>query len=206
MPISYCPPLNNFSILICILGLCITLVLYQEQHKLVNTGSAAGVSRLTSSSRTPSLTYIWLQGCLSRYPQYKLWFRTHCNRPQRATSVVRLRVYPFCDPGFLDDICWTPTEGICANNNFCRGRIGLSMLRRLGRTSPSREGFRGDSVASGGSTFSYRFERGLRSRRYGLDGLGICLSCCLLVVRFSESRCGLCLLIMETQCSGTSLP
>ena len=47
MPIAYCPPLNNFSILICILGLCITLVLYQEQHKLVNTGSAAGVSTLT---------------------------------------------------------------------------------------------------------------------------------------------------------------
>jgi hypothetical protein len=47
MPISYCPLLNNFSILICILGLCITLVLYQEQHKLVNTGSAAGVSTMT---------------------------------------------------------------------------------------------------------------------------------------------------------------
>jgi len=46
MPISYCPPLNKFSILICILGLCITLVLYQEQHKLVNTGSATGAAYL----------------------------------------------------------------------------------------------------------------------------------------------------------------
>ena len=56
MPISYCPPLNNASILICILGFFITLVLYREQRKLVNTGSGTAVSTLIPHSQTSSLT------------------------------------------------------------------------------------------------------------------------------------------------------
>ncbi|KAN0116201.1 hypothetical protein V8E52_006258 [Russula decolorans] len=47
LPISYCPELNKSSIVLCILGLCITLVLYQEQRKLVNTGGTVGVSPQT---------------------------------------------------------------------------------------------------------------------------------------------------------------
>jgi uncharacterized membrane protein len=39
--------LNKSSIVLCILGLCITLVLYQEQRKLVNTGGTVGVSPQT---------------------------------------------------------------------------------------------------------------------------------------------------------------
>jgi hypothetical protein len=37
----YCPALNKSSILLYILGLCITLVLTKDQRKLVDTGSAA---------------------------------------------------------------------------------------------------------------------------------------------------------------------
>jgi hypothetical protein len=46
LPISYCPALNQFSIVLCILGLCITLVLYQEQRKLVDTGGIVGAAYL----------------------------------------------------------------------------------------------------------------------------------------------------------------
>ena len=56
MPISYCPHLNNASILICILGFFITFVLYQEQRKFVHTGSATAVSALTLHTQTSSLT------------------------------------------------------------------------------------------------------------------------------------------------------
>ncbi|KAI0296417.1 hypothetical protein BC826DRAFT_233441 [Russula brevipes] len=46
MPISYCPALNKSSILLCILGMLITLVLFQEQRKLENTGAATGAAYL----------------------------------------------------------------------------------------------------------------------------------------------------------------
>jgi hypothetical protein len=50
MPISYFPALNKSSILLCILGLLITLVLFQEQRRLENTGAATGVSTVTLTS------------------------------------------------------------------------------------------------------------------------------------------------------------
>jgi len=46
LPISYCPALNKSSIVLCILGLCITLVLYQEQRRLVDASSGVGASYL----------------------------------------------------------------------------------------------------------------------------------------------------------------
>jgi hypothetical protein len=155
MPISYCPALNKSSILLCILGLCITLVLYQEQRKLVDTGSAAGVSTLT----TPSFpnwvinSYVW-QGCIFRYPQYKLWIRSHCNRPQPAPDVVRVGVLPFCNSGFLDDLRRSTSEDTSPNYNFCSGRNDFSMRRCMGGASPTGEAFRGDSIAGICSTFS----------------------------------------------------
>jgi hypothetical protein len=44
LPISYCPSLNKSSIILCLLGLCIAFVLYQEQRRLVDTGGTVGVS------------------------------------------------------------------------------------------------------------------------------------------------------------------
>jgi hypothetical protein len=52
LPISFCTALNNTSILICILGLCITFVLYQEQRKLVVTNGSTAVSTPTPPSQT----------------------------------------------------------------------------------------------------------------------------------------------------------
>jgi hypothetical protein len=46
LPMSQFPALNKFSVLFCILGECITLVLFQEQRKLDGTGAATGVSTL----------------------------------------------------------------------------------------------------------------------------------------------------------------
>jgi hypothetical protein len=71
IPISYCPALNNSSIILCILGLCITLVLYQEQRKLVDTGSSAGAAYLDTHNTSygfeptaivhslPLATFVW---------------------------------------------------------------------------------------------------------------------------------------------------
>jgi hypothetical protein len=71
MPISYCPPLNNASILICILGFFITLVLYQEQRKFVDTGSATAAAYLDTRNTSygfeptaiahslPQASFIW---------------------------------------------------------------------------------------------------------------------------------------------------
>ncbi|KAI0296409.1 hypothetical protein BC826DRAFT_233266 [Russula brevipes] len=49
LPISQFPALNKSSILFCILGECITLVLFQEQRKLDGTGAATGVSTLDTA-------------------------------------------------------------------------------------------------------------------------------------------------------------
>ena len=56
LPFSYCTALNNTSILICTLGFCITLVLYQEHRKLVDTSGSTGVSTPPSPSQTLKLT------------------------------------------------------------------------------------------------------------------------------------------------------
>jgi hypothetical protein len=46
--------LNKFSILLCIIGFCITLVLYQEQRQFVGTGGASGVSTTDTSPEVRS--------------------------------------------------------------------------------------------------------------------------------------------------------
>jgi len=52
LPISYCPALNKTSIVLCILGLCIALVLYQEQRRLVDTGGTVGAAYLDARDTT----------------------------------------------------------------------------------------------------------------------------------------------------------
>jgi len=52
LPISFCTALNNTSILICILGLCITFVLYQEQRKLVVTNGSTAAGYLDTRNTT----------------------------------------------------------------------------------------------------------------------------------------------------------
>jgi len=71
LPISYCPALNKFSIVLCILGLCIALVLYQEQRRLVDTNSGMGAAYLDARDTTygfqptaivhsiPQASFIW---------------------------------------------------------------------------------------------------------------------------------------------------
>ncbi|KAI0296414.1 hypothetical protein BC826DRAFT_1004932 [Russula brevipes] len=71
MPISYCPALNKSSILLCILGLVITLVLFQEQRKLENTGATTGAAYLDTRNTSygfqptamvhslPQVAFIW---------------------------------------------------------------------------------------------------------------------------------------------------
>jgi hypothetical protein len=71
LPISYCPALNKSSIVLCILGLCITLVLYQEQRRLVDTGGTVGAAYLDTRDTTygfeptaivhsiPQASFVW---------------------------------------------------------------------------------------------------------------------------------------------------
>jgi hypothetical protein len=71
MPISHIPMLNKFSILLCIIGFCITLVLYQEQRQFVGTGGASGAAYLNARNTTcgfeptaivhslPEVAFVW---------------------------------------------------------------------------------------------------------------------------------------------------
>jgi hypothetical protein len=71
LPISYCPALNKSSIVLCILGLCIALVLYQEQQRLVDTSGTIGAAYLDARNTTygfeptaivhsiPQAAFIW---------------------------------------------------------------------------------------------------------------------------------------------------
>jgi len=71
MPISYCPALNKSSISLCILGLLITLVLFQEQRKLENAGASTGAAYLDTRNTSfgfqptamvhslPQVAFIW---------------------------------------------------------------------------------------------------------------------------------------------------
>jgi len=52
LPISYCPALNKSSIVLCLLGLCITFVLYQEQRRFVDTSGTVGAAYLDTRDTT----------------------------------------------------------------------------------------------------------------------------------------------------------
>jgi hypothetical protein len=80
-----------------ILGLSITLVLTQDQCKLVDT-SNCGVSTLIHLSNFVINSY-GRHGSIFRHPQYKLLLQTHCSRPQPAAGVVRVAL-PICNSGF----------------------------------------------------------------------------------------------------------
>jgi len=71
MPISHIPILNKLSILLCIIGLCITLVLYQEQRQYVGTSGGSGAAYLNARNTScgfeptaivhslPEVAFVW---------------------------------------------------------------------------------------------------------------------------------------------------
>lgn len=71
LPLSYFPALNKSSIVLCILGLCITFVLYQEQRRLIDTSGTVGAAYLDSRNSAygfeptaivhsiPQASFIW---------------------------------------------------------------------------------------------------------------------------------------------------
>src|SRR5712671_79897 len=184
MHISYIPMLNKFSILLCLVGLCITFVLYQEQRQLVGTGGGAGVSILTRLPKLVLNSYVW-QGCIPRYPKHEIRFRADRHCSQLARGGIRVGVLPFYDSGFLDDL-WRCTHELTPSRFRSRGRRdNCSRLRCMGSPSYTRrERSRGryDPGPPRGS------ERYPDCRLYGIKKVAYYVSWYVLLVPINDPR------------------
>jgi len=141
IPISYSPALTKSSMLLCILGLGITFVLFQEQRKLVDTDSSTAVSMLTRNL-SKLLNRHTYQGRVSGCPQYQLRFPTDCHRSQPAACIIHLGTAPFCDPGFLDDVFRSAHGDIPSGCHSCGRRAGRRVYGYMDSPPPTRETFR----------------------------------------------------------------
>jgi len=91
LPIAYCPALNKSSIVLCILGMCIALVLYQEQRKLVDTSGTTGAAYLDTRDTAygfeltaivhsiPQASFVW---AFFLFAVQGFWM-AFCDLPQR---------------------------------------------------------------------------------------------------------------------------
>ena len=141
MPISHSVALTESSMLLCILGLGITFVLFQEQRKLVGTDSSTAVSML-APDLLKFLNLHTYQGRVSGCPQYQLWFPTDCHRLQPAACIIHLGNAPFCHSGFLDDVFRSAYEGIPSCRHSCGSRVVRRMPGYMDSPPPTQENFR----------------------------------------------------------------
>jgi hypothetical protein len=171
MSYTYSLALNKSSMLFCILGLGITLVLFQEQRKLVGSDSVTAVSiTALTTSQIFVINLRAYQGWVSGYPQYKLRFPADCHCSQPATGIIHLGTAPFYDPGFLDDVLRSAHWITSPCHHSCSSRASCHMRGYMDSPSPMQESCpRHDGPGTCCSFYSHFRERSVYGRSHGLS-------------------------------------